>query len=81
MIPHKLTGRNKEPKLQYTKEPTPTYADNYVPISHDYEKHCIGPKSGAREYCHVTEAERNHMLQSSAVRIKRDAPELLTILD
>ena len=81
MIPHKLSARNQEPKLKVAKEPTPTYANNYVPISRDYEKYEIKPSSLDRECCHVTESEKNHMLLSSALRIQKEAPEFKEVIN
>lgn len=76
MVPHKIQPKPPKLKANFKKEPVPTYDGNYVPVSKDYEAYPIGNRDKPRECCHVKGAEKNHMLQSSTVRIQRDAPEL-----
>lgn len=80
MVPHKIPPRQPKANAGGKKEPVPTYDGNYVPVSKDYEAYPIKKMDKQPECCHVKEAEKNHMLQTSVARIRKGAPELRAAL-
>lgn len=74
---HKHPDKDKQPKIQKIADKAPTYDGNYVPVSKDYEAHPKTAPSKKRECCHVTDSEKDQMVQSSIKRITESGEEFL----